>query len=71
MLQILIVDDGSDARWMTGDHLERYVDAEFPRRSWGQVVGIVMHLVFVSGVVSMWTYAALIKSFGVCVCRLR
>ena len=38
LLQIFIVDDGSDARWMTGDLLERYVDAAFPRRSWGKLV---------------------------------
>ena len=38
--QIFIVDDGSDARWMVGDLLERYVNAAFPRRAWGHVVRV-------------------------------
>ena len=34
------MDDGSDARWMVGDLLERYVNAAFPRRAWGHVVRV-------------------------------
>ena len=45
VLQIFIVDDSSDARWLVGDHLERYVQNAFPRRPWGKLVGIGMHLV--------------------------
>ena len=38
------MDDGSDARWMVGDMLERYVDAAFPRRAWGKLVCMRTHL---------------------------
>ena len=47
------MDDKSDARWMVGDLLERYVDAAFPRRSWGRVVRMGTHLVFVFVIGSM------------------
>ena len=40
--QIFIVDDSSDAPWLVGDLLERYVNAAFPRRTWGHVVRVCM-----------------------------